>query len=269
MNWPIGIRLRHTTTIPMTSTTIKVTRTVIHIHQDLKKICTKERRPSGLWCHSALAGALSHARTRSAILLVAVAVNRVPLGMLLIVAFSIGLALILMGIGIAMVRGMRWLVHKDWLSKFGTYAPLVSAVVVVGLGAGLTVNALYSFRFSALVASAPRPSGTPVQAPSPAFELRNARVLYIAPDGAGREQLFMLPLSSGKAVQYTHEPTGINGYSISPDRKTLLYSIFDATDGSSIWAMHTDGTQRHLALECPQAECDFDRLVSGRPKGRL
>ncbi len=191
-----------------------------------------------------------------AILLVAVAVNRVPLGMLLIVAFSIGLALILMGIGIAMVHGMRWLVQKDWLSKFGIYAPLASAVVVVGLGAGLTVNALYSFRFSALVASAPRPSASPVQPPSTGFELRNARVLYIAPDGAGREQLFMLPLSSGKAVQYTHEPTGITGYSISPDGKTLLYSIFDATDGSSIWAMRSDGTQRYLALECPQAECD-------------
>ena len=123
MNWPIGIRPMHTTTIPTMITTIKVTRIVIHIHQDLKKICTKERRPSGLWCHSALAGALSHARTPSAILLVAVAVNRVPLGMLLIVAFSIGLALILMGIGIAMVHGMRWLVHKGLVIQIRHLCP--------------------------------------------------------------------------------------------------------------------------------------------------
>jgi ABC-type nickel/cobalt efflux system permease component RcnA len=47
-----------------------------------------------------------------AILLVAVAVNRIPFGMLLILSFSIGLALVLIGIGVAMVNGVRLIARR-------------------------------------------------------------------------------------------------------------------------------------------------------------
>jgi ABC-type nickel/cobalt efflux system permease component RcnA len=90
-----------------------------------------------------------------AILLVAVAINRIPFGMLLIVSFSIGLALILIAIGLAMVHGVRLIARSNWLSRVGVYAPLVSAVVVSGLGIGLTLNALNSFKFSTEVSKAP------------------------------------------------------------------------------------------------------------------
>ncbi len=69
-----------------------------------------------------------------AILLVAVAVNRIPFGMFLILAFSIGLAFVLIAIGIAMVQGVRFITRSDILSRFSVYAPVVSAVVVSGLG---------------------------------------------------------------------------------------------------------------------------------------
>ena len=77
-----------------------------------------------------------------AILLVAVAVNRVPFGILLIISFSIGLALVLIAIGIAMVKGLRLITRSDLLSRFAVYTPVLSAVVVTGLGAALTVSAL-------------------------------------------------------------------------------------------------------------------------------
>ena len=86
-----------------------------------------------------------------AILLVAVAVNRIPFGMVLILAFSIGLALVLIGIGIAMVQGVRFITRSDILSRFSVYAPVVSAVVVSGLGIVLTVSALNSLNFFSAV----------------------------------------------------------------------------------------------------------------------
>ncbi len=196
-----------------------------------------------------------------AILLVAVAVNRVLFGMLLIVAFSVGLAIVLIGIGIAMVQGVRWMGRSDLLTRFAVFTPVLSAVVVSGLGIGLTISAINSFKFTSAVlqpsstrsVSSQSTSKAPVSASN--FDIKNARLLYIASDKQGSDQLFMLPLSGGGAVQYTQEPVGITGYSISPDQKTILYTSFGAQAGSFFWAINTDGTQRRLALECPQSEC--------------
>ncbi len=90
-----------------------------------------------------------------AILLVAVALNRIPFGMLLIVAFSIGLALVLIAIGLAMVHGVRLISRSDLVSRFSVYAPVISAVIVSGLGVALTVSALNSLKFSSVVLQSP------------------------------------------------------------------------------------------------------------------
>ncbi len=93
-----------------------------------------------------------------AILLVAVAVNRIPFGMFLILAFSIGLAFVLIAIGIAMVQGVRFITRSDILSRFSVYAPVVSAVVVSGLGIVLTVSALNSLNFFSSLSRSPASS---------------------------------------------------------------------------------------------------------------
>ncbi len=196
-----------------------------------------------------------------AILLVAVAVNRIPFGMLLIVAFSIGLALVLIGIGIAMVHGVRLIARSDLVSRFAIYTPVISAIVVSGLGGGLTWSALNSLRFAAAVSkassSAPFPAAT---APaSSAFDLQTARLLYVAADSQGWDQLFTQPLLGGSSLQYTREPSGITGYSVSPDRKLIAYTSFDGAGGSMISALDVDGSHLRVLLTCPQAECDAPR----------
>ena len=196
-----------------------------------------------------------------AILLVAVAVNRIPFGMLLIVAFSIGLALVLIAIGIAMVRGMQLVARSEALTRLSIYAPLISALVVTGLGVALTVSAINSFKFTSTVLGAPPQSIEYARTASTArvatFDVKHARLLYLAPEnGQGRDQIFEMPLSGGDPVQWTREPYGVTGYTLSPDSMMILYTTFNVDGGSSIWAMKTDGTQRRLALNCPQAECD-------------
>jgi Tol biopolymer transport system component len=197
------------------------------------------------------------------ILLVAVAVNRIPFGMLLIVSFSVGLALVLIGIGIAMVNGVRLIARSDLLARFGVYTPLLSAVVVSGLGVGLTWSALNSLKFSAAVTRAPAGAAVATGSPAPASPaptiLETSRLLYIAADSNGWDQLFMQPLSGGQAVQLTSDSSGITGYSLSPDRKTILYTVFGTGGGTAIWALSADGTGRRLALDCPQSECNSPR----------
>lgn len=84
-----------------------------------------------------------------AILVVAVALGRIPLGMLMIVAFSLGLALVLIGIGIAMVQGIRFIKRNDLLlNRFSLYTPVLSAMVVAGLGIGLSLSAFNSLKLS-------------------------------------------------------------------------------------------------------------------------
>lgn len=78
----------------------------------------------------------------------AISQGQVLLGMLLIVAFSLGLAGVLMAIGVSLVLGRRiparqrrFLEHPV-LSRFLAVMPVVSAVVVTLVGVGLTYQAV-------------------------------------------------------------------------------------------------------------------------------
>ncbi len=195
-----------------------------------------------------------------AILLVAVAVNRIPFGMVLILAFSIGLALVLIGIGIAMVQGVRFITRSDILSRFSVYAPVASAVVVSGLGIVLTVSALNSLNFFSAASRSPVSQNASSDSSSnslPAFDVKRARLVYLAPDNQAQseDQLFVMPLGGGTPNQYTKEPSGIAGYSVSPDAKTILYTTFKVDGSSSISAINIDGTQQRQILNCPTSQC--------------
>ena len=144
-----------------------------------------------------------------AILLVAVAVNRIPFGMFLILAFSIGLAFVLIAIGIAMVQGIRFITRSDILSRFSVYAPVASAVVVSGLGIVLTVSALNSLNFFSAASRSPASQNDASTVSSskslPSFDVKRAKLVYLAPDNQpqSEDQLFMMPLNGGTPTQYT------------------------------------------------------------------
>jgi ABC-type nickel/cobalt efflux system permease component RcnA/Tol biopolymer transport system component len=189
-----------------------------------------------------------------AILLVAVAVNRIPFGMLLILAFSLGLALVLISIGVAMVNGVRLIARSEALPRFAIYAPVVSAAVVTVLGAALTVSAVRSLQFGAAVVQS---AGQARQAaPAQAAELR---LLYIAADSTGRDQLFMKAPGNRQPIQYTEEASGITGYEVSPDGKTIVYTTFQKAGGTALWAIDAEGKNRRLVLDCPRSECNSPR----------
>jgi len=83
------------------------------------------------------------------VLLSAFALHRVALGFFLIVAFSLGLAAVLIGFGMLMVYARRFMTHlqidgpltKRWL-------PLVSSAFIMILGIGLAIQAFATTQFS-------------------------------------------------------------------------------------------------------------------------
>lgn len=191
-----------------------------------------------------------------AILLVAVAINRILFGMLLIVAFSLGLALVLILIGLALVQGARLAARNDWLNRFSRYTPIVSALVVSVLGLGLTVSAVHALRFTSAVGQG---------------ALAENNLLYLLPDADAKLQLMYQPLTGGVAISYTREPDGLAGYALSPDRSRIVYVMRDARGHTIFHLLNADGTGVRLLLDCQQAQCgapvwapDGQRLVYQR-----
>ncbi|MBV8223246.1 MAG: hypothetical protein JO293_07780 [Candidatus Eremiobacteraeota bacterium] len=86
------------------------------------------------------------------VLMTALTVHRVGYGLALIVAFSLGLAAILVALGLAVVRGAAWIGSRRGFERFAKAGPFVSAGVIALLGAvmlgegftqvGVTVPAL-------------------------------------------------------------------------------------------------------------------------------
>jgi ABC-type nickel/cobalt efflux system permease component RcnA len=69
------------------------------------------------------------------VLLAAIALDQIAYGILVIIAFSIGLAMTLTGLGIAVVRGAGWLQGRPQFEGFVRYGPLASALVIAAIGA--------------------------------------------------------------------------------------------------------------------------------------
>jgi ABC-type nickel/cobalt efflux system permease component RcnA len=77
------------------------------------------------------------------VLLSAVSLNRVGFGLLLIVAFSVGLAAVLIAIGVLMVYARRFMARFQGEGPLiQRWLPLTSSALIVILGVGIAVQAL-------------------------------------------------------------------------------------------------------------------------------
>ena len=78
------------------------------------------------------------------VLLSAISINRVGLGLLMIVAFSIGLALVLMAIGLMMVYARSFMERVSGQGRLWRILPVFSSLIIAGLGAVIAIQALVS-----------------------------------------------------------------------------------------------------------------------------
>ena len=89
-----------------------------------------------------ISGGLLPCPSALVVLLAAISLHRVALGLLLIVAFSAGLAISISGIGLAAIFAKRTFSRFDLQGRVVGLLPAISALAIVIAGAAMTVRAL-------------------------------------------------------------------------------------------------------------------------------
>jgi ABC-type nickel/cobalt efflux system permease component RcnA len=93
---------------------------------------------------AAASGGIAPCPAAIVVLLTALHLHRVGYGMLLIVVFSLGLASILAGLGLAVVHGAAWLQRRSGFNRLARLAPLFTGIVISVIGATMVVQGLHT-----------------------------------------------------------------------------------------------------------------------------
>jgi ABC-type nickel/cobalt efflux system permease component RcnA len=91
-----------------------------------------------------ISGGIVPCPTALVVLLAAISLHRVGYGLVLILAFSLGLAAAMTGVGLLAVTAKRAFERVDFESRLVRLLPALSALVVLGLGLAMTARALPS-----------------------------------------------------------------------------------------------------------------------------
>jgi len=91
---------------------------------------------------AAMSGGIAPCPAAIVVLLTALHLHRVGYGLFLIVVFSLGLAAILSGLGLAVVHGAVWLQRRSGFARLASIAPFVTASVISIIGSTMLAQAL-------------------------------------------------------------------------------------------------------------------------------
>lgn len=94
-----------------------------------------------------LAGGLVPSTSALILLLSAISLHRIPFGIVLIIAFGLGMAIVLVGVGVLLVRASNFLERRHVPARVMDWLPLASAIVVIGAGLVVTAQALMQVGF--------------------------------------------------------------------------------------------------------------------------
>ncbi|HHX64992.1 MAG TPA: hypothetical protein GX702_08915 [Chloroflexi bacterium] len=102
------------------------------------------------------------------------------------------------------------------------------------------------------------------------FTTRQPRVLYLAPDEEGNQQLWVASVNesneaNGSPAPLTAEPHGVWDYAVSPDGLRIAYAAERGDGGADLWLIDVDGGNRLPLADCAGAFCSG---VSWWPDGR-
>ena len=184
-----------------------------------------------------------------AILLISVAVNQILFGLSMIAAFSLGMALTLMAIGLLIMQGKRLFQRLQWFDQVAKYAPLMSAIVLVGIGSILTLTAAPNLINDS--SYQPRYVGEQYLRD---FTIEDASILFLKKDQAGLDQLFRMPLKDQTPEQLTLDNSGIRNYIVSPTTPEVLYTTVEYLN-SRIWLLSLVTKETTLLLDCIDSIC--------------
>ena len=89
-----------------------------------------------------IAGGLIPCPSALVLLLSAIALHQTAYGLLLVCAFSFGLAIVLISIGLVTLYAHHWLKQISWVHPLQPYIPMISGIGVIAVGTTLMVCAV-------------------------------------------------------------------------------------------------------------------------------
>lgn len=178
-----------------------------------------------------------------AILLVAIAINRLLLGLALILSFSLGLAVVLIVIGLLMVNSRRLFDRMGFLDRFAPVMPLVSAIVVVILGVALTWGAAVRAKENV---------GFVLPAQT---SINEARILYLREDENRVKQLFITDYVKDTSRLVSEEIQSVDDFAVSPDSNQAVYIIQNDSASNEIWLTDFKTFESKKIAACENAIC--------------
>jgi len=197
----------------------------------------------------AISGGLVPCPDAIAILVVAATINKISFGLSLIVAFSLGLAGVLIAVGLLIVQGRKLFERLRWFNRAAVVMPVFSALIVLGAGIVLSGGALRNIRYQGglfdpdvgLVGTA-------------GFRLEEASVIFTVLDENQKSQLVLIPAAGGDQTQITEE-SNIWYLAVAPDASRVAFSTDDGANGSLIWSWEPASDQLTILQECENAYC--------------
>jgi ABC-type nickel/cobalt efflux system permease component RcnA len=94
-----------------------------------------------------ISGGLLPCPSALVLLLTAISLQRTGFGLLLLIAFSLGLGGVLTGVGLLFLKGSQLLQDAPRVAAVSRYVPAVSAMVILILGVGITVEAIWRLAY--------------------------------------------------------------------------------------------------------------------------
>ncbi len=179
-----------------------------------------------------------------AILLVAIALNRIFLGLALIIAFSLGLAIVLIVIGLLMVSSSSLFKRMDSFNKFAPFMPVVSALIVLILGFGLTYGAFTRLE-----------SGSMSSLTEAGITADEAQVVYLNDDENEYKQLYVIDTQGSDPRQLTTTAKGVVDFTLSPNQSQIVYVEQTEALDYDLWLLSLDTAENKLIVPCKQVIC--------------
>ncbi|MCX7853017.1 MAG: Ig-like domain-containing protein [Caldilineales bacterium] len=87
------------------------------------------------------------------------------------------------------------------------------------------------------------------------FRTRPLRILYLAPDEMGYDQLFLHTPGEAQDRLLTATPFGIWDFAPAPDGRRVAYAALRGDGGSDLWLLDLEDARPRLLRACPAALC--------------
>ena len=114
-------------------------------HTHVSEILVGEHPTFGQLITLGISGGIVPCPAALAVLLAAVSYGQFARGLSLVIIFSLGMAFVLVAIGIAMVKAARYAGKYISESKWTKVMPVISAILITTLGLGLTIKSVIDF----------------------------------------------------------------------------------------------------------------------------